>query len=77
MIYAWCTALTLWLTCTAWLLADTRSKLGVAMEQIAKTQVTLQMLWGQKSHNTTNITRMIWGMTSSVDSTRNRMNKTK
>lgn len=77
MIYLWCLGLTVWLSCTAWMLADTQSKLKVAMEQIAKTQVTLQMLWEQQSHNTTNTTRTTWGMTSSVDSTRNRIDNAK
>lgn len=44
MIYAWCMALTLWLTCTAWLLIDARHKLDAAEREIAAMRIQVQVL---------------------------------
>lgn len=44
MIYAWCTALTLWLTCTAWLLTDARHKLDAAERELAELRIQVQIL---------------------------------
>lgn len=44
MIYAWCTALTLWLTCTAWLLIDARHKLDAAERELAELRIQVRVL---------------------------------
>lgn len=44
MIYGWCTALTLWLTCTAWLLIDARHRLDAAEREIAAMRIQVQVL---------------------------------
>ena len=44
MIYAWCMALTLWLTCTAWLLIDTRHRLDAAERELAELRIQVQIL---------------------------------
>lgn len=44
MIYAWCTALTLWLTCTAWLLIDARHKLDAIEGEIAELKMQVRVL---------------------------------
>lgn len=44
MIYAWCMALTLWLTCTAWLLIDARHKLDAAERELAELKMQVQIL---------------------------------
>ena len=44
MIYAWCMALTLWLTCTAWLLIDARHKLDAVERELAELRIQVQIL---------------------------------
>lgn len=44
MIYIWCMALTMWLTCTAWLLNDTRHKLNAAEHELAGLKMQVGIL---------------------------------
>lgn len=63
MIYAWCTALTLWLTCTAWLLIDARHKLDAAERELAELKMQVRMLQSRAKYgkdvmpNMTGVTR--------------------
>lgn len=63
MIYAWCMALTLWLTCTAWLLIDARHKLDAAEREIAAMRIQVQVLRSRVNYgkdvmpNMTGVTR--------------------
>ena len=44
MIYIWCMALTIWLTCTAGLLIDTRQRLAAAEKELADLKIRGQIL---------------------------------
>lgn len=45
MIYVWCMALTIWLTCTGWLLNDTRHKLDNTKDEIAMLKARQRAHW--------------------------------
>lgn len=63
MIYAWCMALTLWLTCTAWLLIDTRHRLEAVEDENSELKMQVRMLQSRAKYgkdvmpNMTGVTR--------------------
>ena len=50
MIYAWCTALTLWLTCTAWLLIDARHRLEAVEDENSELKMQVRMLQSRSKY---------------------------
>lgn len=63
MIYAWCMALTLWLTCTAWLLIDARHRLEAVEDENSELKMQVRMLQSRAKYgkdampNMTGVTR--------------------